>query len=76
MKARAEVWSDHGPAGYTSCGSPLEPPMRARTKPRSPRLTMSWAYRWPIHASGVTPGDETTELSQHQSSHQKETPWR
>ena len=36
VKAMAEVWSDQGPAGYTSCGSPLEPPMRARTNPRSP----------------------------------------
>ena len=43
VKAIAEVWSDHGPAGYTSCGAALEPPIRARTNPRSPRLTMSWA---------------------------------
>ena len=43
VKAMAEVWSDHGPAGYTRWGLPLDEPMRASTKPRWPWFTISWA---------------------------------
>src|SRR5579875_2214962 len=48
--------------------------MRASTNPRLPLLTSSWAYRWSIHESGVSPGMDTDELSQHQSSHQNAAP--
>lgn len=37
-------------------------------------LAVSLAYCWLIHASGVTPGSDEYELSQHQSSHQNEAP--
>jgi hypothetical protein len=37
-------------------------------------FAVSVAYCWLIHASGVTPGIDDRESSQHQSSHQKSAP--
>src|ERR1700729_4208236 len=75
VKASVEGWPDHGPAWYTSAGLWQELSGRDRTKQRWPWLTRSMAYRWLIQSSGVSPGMETVDASQHQSSHQKSAPW-
>jgi len=70
--------SAHGPVGRPCW--PLYPPAcsdpyaRENANPRPMFFDVSVAYCWLIHASGVTPGSEEYELSQHQSSHQKDAP--
>src|SRR5260370_39205276 len=75
VKGSADVRADHGPAGETTSGFWKEVPIRPNAKPRSPLFVISWASKWSIQLSGVSPGMDTVELSQHQSSHQNATPW-